>query len=151
MSELMHYGVLGMKWGVRKEDLPDYKGSNKDFKKDSKKHDVFGKNLDKNWWKSYNKAADIHNEEIKRINEKYADLDKKRFWEKDYKYTKADKADAKRFNAYLKEYDTTWRNTYSNVLLSDFGEDVFFGKRYIDVMPFMDTGISSYLINIEED
>ena len=82
-NELYHYGVKGMKWGVRRYQNADGTLTDKGKKRVSeeyKKHSVKTTNdLDRNYWKryanAYNKAAnDMNNGMIDKYN---ADYDKK--------------------------------------------------------------------------
>ena len=140
---LIHHGIEGQKWGKRNVPpypLVDYKSSK--TKKLEKKADLtkdnediqkakisaqkdFEKSYKKNWYKSYNRASRLFNNEIDAINKKYPNVN-------------LDIQNDER-NKYLKEVSNTWINIYSNVLLSDFGyEPISSGKDWVNNAPFMD-------------
>lgn len=101
-----HYGVKGMRWGVRKQ--PEQKvaySTDRTVRKAQKKYD---RNLKRNWHKAYNKAADYANKVlIPEINKKYSSADLKN--EATYK---------KYVNEYYKKFDKVYQQEVKNM----FGE-----------------------------
>lgn len=124
---ICHHGVKGMKWGVRKDKYKSMsRADRKNTRKTYKAQKRFERNVSENWHKSYNKAAEIHNEELKKINEKYKDANLNR--EKPLKIDRD----------YVKAVNKTWVETYSKVLLQDFGtEPISKGKEWVKKAPFM--------------
>lgn len=79
-NEQYHFGVKGMKWGVRRYQNADgtltSKGKARQAKQTKKAQKKWDKNARKNWVKSYNKAVDYSNNNfIDKLNEKYKDYD----------------------------------------------------------------------------
>ena len=139
-NSLAHYGVLGMKWGVRKDGKPQgFQYGEKTAKKEAKQKEKavrdFEANYNKNWVNAYNKAADKSEAELDKINKKY----------EKYDFSKVDPAHPENltkkqkdlWNQYVKEVEDNWISTYSEVLLSDFGEHPELGKSWIELAPFM--------------
>lgn len=67
-TELTHHGVLGMKWGVRKEKA---RGNAKKLAKMDKEWEKELKPLSSTWLKVYNTATDEQNKWIPSFNERY--------------------------------------------------------------------------------
>ena len=115
---LEHHGILGQKWGVRR--YQNYDGTLTAAGR---------KRLNRKFARSYNKAADVMDKSIQRINAKYDNEDLGA--EAGY-YTK-------KGQKYIKELDSAWRSTYINALKSDMPELFEKGEAWIDSTPFMDT------------
>lgn len=142
-SALEHYGVKGMKWGVRK----DQRAAKKAEKAKQAQVKKFNSRYKQGWVKAYNKAADKNEKNIAEINEKY----------KKHDFSKVDPAGnnkgvdtktKKAWNNYVQEQADAWRKTYSDVLLSEIGEHPEVGKAWVKEAPFMDS-FSGY--KIDED
>ena len=69
---LQHWGVKGMKWGVRRYQNKDGTLTEAGKKRYQKK---FEKDVKKNWMKTYSRSSDEFNRKLDSINEKYKDDD----------------------------------------------------------------------------
>lgn len=143
-NELYHHGILGQKWGVRRYQNPDgsltAEGKRRYFKNGTdrsggltkegqKAQEEFDSHFYKDWYKSYNRAAERINPELNKLNKKH-------------KNANLDDINSADTQKYIRECHEVWTKIYSEELLKDFGESVEDGYGYILGAPFMDTFIS---------
>lgn len=87
MTELTHWGIKGMKWGVRRYENPDgtlteagKKRYSKQFKRIAKKGlDEYNSKSTERWVKAHNAGAQAQNKMIKVLDRDQPDLDAKEF------------------------------------------------------------------------
>ena len=123
-NELYHFGIKGMKWGVRRtpaqlghptsSSVKSKKQIKKEQKELKKKQKEWDDNVKKNSATAYNKAADYANKVlIPKINEKY----------KDYDFSDlSDPKIRKVYDNYIEEYEYEFEDYYGKTLKEMFGE-----------------------------
>lgn len=138
---LMHYGVLGMKWGIRKDPSKAFrKASKKANRLDAKQQRLGTKSTKANWKAS--KANHKLEQDIDRRTNGSAlaksDDDHDRLSKNaKAKSTKADNIRLKYNTARLKsqKWESKMEKAFANVNVSDISdEDLEYGKRYMYIL-----------------
>lgn len=132
-NELAHFGVLGMKWGVRRTETQlgkssgDKSISNKDSKKAAKQlkksQKKWDKNYNANWLKAYNKAVDqVNNKVIPELNKKYKKYDWSSLTFDEEGHGHGDSELVTSYEKYYKEYNDRLSTTFQQSYDSMFGK-----------------------------
>lgn len=123
-NELKHYGVLGMKWGVRHNPSKTYAKSSKHA--DRLKDKAAAADL---------KSANYHAKTVKRMaRPSFTDFGvakERRMQKKDARL----EVEARKANAKVVKFERDMRSTLKNVSIKDISkEDIDSGRAYVDML-----------------
>ena len=105
---LAHYGVKGMRWGVRRYQNPDGSLTKAGKKRQQKQAKKYAKKVTRNWIDIHNKAADANDPKVEALNKKYKDVNFK--------------TDRQAYKRYVREYVDTWNNDLVSEVKNRFGD-----------------------------
>lgn len=127
-SYLTHYGIKGMKWGVRRYQNEDGSLTKAGLKRQKKQAKKYTNKIKKNWINIHNKAADVNNPKAQELWEKYEGIDFKK--------------DRKAYKRYIKDYVDSWNNDLVSEVKRQLGDapDIVTTD---DILSLLPTALSS--------
>ena len=105
---LAHYGIKGMKWGVRRYQNSDGSLTKAGKRRQQKQAKKYAKKVIRNWVDIHNAAADVNDSKVDKLNKKYEGVNFKK--------------DRKAYKQYVKEYVDTWNNDLVSEVKNRFGD-----------------------------
>lgn len=129
-NELKHYGVLGMKWGVRHDR------SSSAFRKASKKANKYRRKADKNSALSSKYEAKAHKQATsKALKILYGRDTRDRLSGKRLRLSENRSKKASKYTKKYNKWTSKMSEAFSNVKVSDISErDLQIGSNYIDLL-----------------
>lgn len=121
--DIEHYGVKGMKWGVRKSEYKSMsRAQRKQVRKDYKTAKAYGKRIQRRFPSIYNTAADRIELETYRMNDRYGDS----------------LSDTETYRKYVKEYQKKWNDMLVSETLKQVGSmpKNITTDKLLDMIPF---------------